>query len=356
MPPILRLPRAAGRALAKGGLFHFIFFVTARCNARCRMCFYLEEIEHANENIADELTIGEIQTLFKKLGYVPYVSFSGGEPFLRDDIFEILDYAATYSKPLVLSTPTNCFSPEKIHAVFSRLCPKHPEIQIEAQISIDGVGEVHDAIRRVPGLFEKAVETLERLRHLQAGQPNLKIKLVTTFSAFNQDSVSDLIDYAGTSLPFDRMILAWAHGNCDEAAKTGLDYTRYKGFLRRIEKINSQRSRSGGAAGLTPLGRLVKNCKENTRLRWDREKSLGRYCNAGRKIAVLSERGELYACEPLSFSLGNVRNAGYSVQSVLDTGYENFATENPPKECHCDWGCGQNVAVVTNPKFWLNVF
>lgn len=51
--------------------------------------------------------------------------------------------------------------------------------------------------------------------------------------------------------------------------------------------------------------------------------------------------------------MGNIRDADYDLKVLIARQYDSFADAHPPKNCHCDWGCGQNVAVVTHPKFWF---
>ncbi|RMG02760.1 MAG: radical SAM protein, partial [Nitrospirae bacterium] len=65
----------------------FTFFVTSRCNASCPFCFYLKD-----ENIEPgdrELSLEEIELMARGLGSLLWLSFSGGEVFLREDIGEI---------------------------------------------------------------------------------------------------------------------------------------------------------------------------------------------------------------------------------------------------------------------------
>ena len=345
--------RSVSRAVATQGPFHFIFFVTARCNARCRMCFYLDEIEQANANLHKELSLDEIKRIFSTLGFVPYFSLSGGEPFLRPDLFEIIDAAAGSMSPMAISTPTNGSMPERVIELYDKICPLHPDVQFEVQVSLDGVGEVHDRVRRVPGLFGLVLETLTGLEQLRAKHANLKVKIVATYSTFNDGDVAALIDYAGANLAFDRMILAWTHGNCDAAAKHGLDYDRYREMLARVETLNQSRWAAQGPVML--MARAVKRIKERNRLKWDRDQSLGRFCNAGRKIIVLSEQGEVHPCEPLAYSMGNIRAHDFDLGKLMADAYAGFTDAHPPKACHCDWGCVQNVAVASHPRFWFNL-
>ena len=66
---------------------YLIFFITARCNARCSFCFYWEEIENASKR--RELRLEEIDQITAKLKHLLYLSIGGGEPFLRADLAEV---------------------------------------------------------------------------------------------------------------------------------------------------------------------------------------------------------------------------------------------------------------------------
>ena len=96
----------------------------------------------------------------------------------------------------------------------------------------------------------------------------------------------------------------------------------------------------------------VKNRKEEVRDQIDRDRSLGQFCNAGNKIIVIGETGDVYPCEVLDFKMGNLRDYDLSLHRLMDEHYGRFTEAHPPKECHCDWGCAQNIALVTNPRFW----
>jgi MoaA/NifB/PqqE/SkfB family radical SAM enzyme len=347
--------KAVGELPFSNRLFHLIFFVTGLCNARCKMCFYLDVIEQAAQNLHEELSLEEIQQFLRGAGRIPIVSISGGEPFLRRDFGDIVDYAARINDPLMISVPSNCFAPEKIAGVFSRLCEAHPRTQFELQMSLDGLKDVHDEIRKVPGLFDKVVATNEMIAESQKTRPNLKVKITITYSSFNQDSAEELIDYVDRDLTFDRIVLAMAHGTCSEETKIGLDRQRYQQLLRRADAINAARAREVEHSLLTKVNLRVKSAKERLRDEIDQAQSLGRHCNAGRKIAVVSERGEVYACEPLRFSLGNLKDHDYDLMGILNGGRRRFLEKYPSESCHCDWGCGQNMAVVSNPRFWPRV-
>ena len=354
MVKLKKLSKAFAEAAFGQKPFHLIFFVTARCNARCQMCFYLDQIENSNANLHKELTTDEIRQIFQRLGPIPYVSLSGGEPFLRKDLPEITDAIANYCDPLSLSIPSNCSSPERMERLYDGICERYPNVQFEAHVSLDGVGDVHDGIRKIPGLFDKVLSALKRLKELRQKHKNLRTRIVATYSAFNARETEELIEYASSRLYFDRFILTWAHGNTPDEAKYGLDINEYHATLQKVEKLNSDRIHMQGAN--LRLARRVKAAKERMREKWDREKSLGQFCNAGKRIVVVSEQGEVYPCEQILYSLGNVRDNDYDVAATAASSLDGFHSKYPPNKCHCEWGCGQNVGIVTSPKLWLEAF
>ena len=350
MSKFFNLFKAISAAQNSKDLFHLIYFITARCNARCKFCFYLDNIEQANENLKNELKINEIEKTFKKIGYIPYVSLSGGEPFLRKDLADILEIIMKYSKPLMISIPTNGAYTDRIKNVLETTLKKKFPTEINIQLSIDAKEKEHDEIRQVPGLFKKMIETNKVISAMSKVYRNLATKIVITYSTFNAAFVDDLIDFANKNFYFDRLILSKVHGNAE--GKKGLDYNHYRTLLKKVNQINKNNIKNQSI--ITRASLLVKNKKEKIRNFFDENKNLGRYCNASKKILVLSEYGDLYPCEVLSNKLGNIKNHDYDINKILIEESNKFIKDNKIKEqCHCDWGCAQNVALVSNKNLWF---
>ena len=354
MPTLSGSARGLYAAAAPARLFQLIFFVTARCNARCKMCFYLDQIEQANNNLTNELTLKEIENLAGNLGHVPYLSLSGGEPFLRRDLFELVDAMVSATKPLMVSIPTNGAYPERVEAVISRLAKLHSETQFDIQLSLDGPEHIHDEIRQVPGLYKRLFDTHHRLRALQKELANLGIKVVTTYSTFNQDHVSQLLDQIEQDFPADRVILAKAHGNCSPETKDGLNLNVFRRLLKRVETINSKTADQRTL--ISNMSLRIKRGKEKIRQRFEQNADLGKFCGAGRKLVVLGETGVVFPCEILDRPLGNIRNYDFDLYNVLNATMPELEKQNTIRECHCDWGCAQNIAVVSSPRFWPSLF
>src|SRR3989338_724341 len=125
---------------------YVIFFVTARCNASCKMCFYRDNIQKGNY-AGNELTLEEYEKISKKIRLINILGISGGEPFLRDDLSEIIKIIYKNCPPLVVDLPTNGFFVESIIKQAEEIAKSCKNMIVDLQLSIDGPEEIHNQIR-----------------------------------------------------------------------------------------------------------------------------------------------------------------------------------------------------------------
>ncbi len=121
--------------------------VTYRCNARCNMCNRYKKPSKPDE----ELTVEAI----KKLPPMYFTNITGGEPFIRQDLREIV--AELYKKSDRIVISTNGFFTDRI----VELCKEFPNIGI--RISIEGLEETNNSIRGLEDGFNKGYTTLKKL-------------------------------------------------------------------------------------------------------------------------------------------------------------------------------------------------
>jgi MoaA/NifB/PqqE/SkfB family radical SAM enzyme len=130
-----------------------IVSVTLNCNARCEMCDIWQNDMH-NEVSAD--VFGRLPTSLRD------INISGGEPFLRSDLPEILEAIKRRNGRTRLVISTNGFQPGKTERMMPALLEADRNLAV--RVSIDGLNETHDEIRGIPGGFDKCVQTLEICR------------------------------------------------------------------------------------------------------------------------------------------------------------------------------------------------
>jgi Fe-coproporphyrin III synthase len=125
--------------------------LTYRCNARCNMC----NVWHHPTKPSDEITLNDIEKLPSGLRFI---NITGGEPFMRKDIEEIIGVIRHKTERIVIST--NGFFTERI----IELCKKFPALGI--RISIEGLQKSNDDIRGIRNGFNRGLETLLALRRM----------------------------------------------------------------------------------------------------------------------------------------------------------------------------------------------
>jgi MoaA/NifB/PqqE/SkfB family radical SAM enzyme len=107
-----------------------------------------------------ELSVPEVERVFRKLGQLDVVRLTGGEPFLRADLADVADTVLRVSAPLVLHVTTNGSFPERVEA-FARAFSEPSRLRI--LVSFDGLAEEHDRNRGRAVTFERALDTVRRL-------------------------------------------------------------------------------------------------------------------------------------------------------------------------------------------------
>jgi len=156
-----------------------VWNLTKQCNLYCSHCYAAADTEQA----PGELTTTEGKRLLDDLAEygVPVVLFSGGEPLVRDDLLELVSYAADLDIRPVLSTNGTLITPEKATEL-------RDAGLAYAGISVDGLPERNDAFRGKEGAFDAAVRGIRAC--LKAG---LKTGLRYTITEHNVDDLEGVV-------------------------------------------------------------------------------------------------------------------------------------------------------------------
>lgn len=176
-----RLFRAWGRPMVLP--LNYTFSLTARCNYRCATC-------RVRDSGGREMTAGEYRRIFASLGRSPYwATFSGGEPFLRADLEEVVGDFCRMCRPKLVNIPTNGSFPRLAGDTVRRLARRHPDTGFIVNVSIDAVGSRQDEIRGFRGAWPNAVSAIAELKR---GRPaNLTVGIGTVISKLNFRSFRD---------------------------------------------------------------------------------------------------------------------------------------------------------------------
>ena len=168
------------------------FDITDRCQMKCVTCSKWET--KSAEVINKELTTEEwkqvLTDLHNWLGEGFWFCFSGGEPFLRDDIFELADYA--HSLGIKVASMTNAYS-------IAHLYEKIIDSPIESlNISLNSINKaiIHDESRGREGAYEKAIDAIMTLKKLRGEKKtNLGINIATIMLPENLEEIIPLVEF-----------------------------------------------------------------------------------------------------------------------------------------------------------------
>ena len=333
--------------------FHYpsyvIFFVTARCNASCKMCFYKENMD---SNVAkDELTLSEYDRISQGIPFINVLGISGGEPFLRHDLHEIVKILYRNCAPVVVDLPTNGYFPQEVVRQVKVMAEDCPKMTIDCQLSIDGPEAIHDEIRGLKNGFQRMRDTYLELVGLKKHYRNLKLKACVVYSHYNQDHMPELFAMLDRDFPdFDRVVFSVAHGSVANPQVMDFDWQKYFGFCENFRRTVTVQRVLDVHSLLTIALRIAKNDFLKKILQ---SKDMYRKCRAGQRVIVINEIGQVFPCEPLWQPVGNLRQNGYDLQEVLDSEtMQEFQDQIKRDCCNCHWGLPMSNTILFSPRYY----
>lgn len=325
------------------------FFLTKRCNASCSICFYHSETE-AYLTAEPELSLAEIRKISLNLGKLLWLSFSGGEIFLRDDLVEITDAFYRQNRPSIILFPTNGLLTQKINRQVESILKRCPKSTIVVKLSMDGLESVNDSLRNSKGAFRKTMKTYGELKKLTEVYPNFELGINSVFCSENQDHLDDLIDFVAGLEEKPTHTISLIRGNARDRGQLDIDQQKYKKIAARIER--DLKNRTQGHYRF--FGAKVKAAQDilqrNLILRTLQEKRRLIPCFAGRLNIVISETGDVFPCELLTSKMGNLRNYQYDFQALVGDGMARTIKQRIKKTpCYCTHECNLITNILFNP-------
>jgi radical SAM protein with 4Fe4S-binding SPASM domain len=158
-----------------------VWNITRTCNLRCVHCYN----DSGLGKTCDEVSTAQAKTVIDDLARfgVPSILFSGGEPLMRHDLFELMEYAVGKGLRTVISTNGTLIAEDKAREI-KRLGVSY------VGISLDGIGPINDRFRGVSGAFERAVQGIRNCQN--AG---VRVGLRLTLTRRNVQDVEGLFDF-----------------------------------------------------------------------------------------------------------------------------------------------------------------
>ena len=292
-----------------------VFFVTNRCNLRCWTCFYAHTME-ASAGGDDELTLSEISKVSRSLGSLGNLLLSGGEPFLRDDMADLCELFHRQNRVRHIHLPTNGTLTETIERTTRRILERCPSLYLTIGLSLDGVGEGHDAIKGTKGCFAGVVETAKTLAEIRKGHDHLNVEVITVVSSANIDEIIPLADFVKHKLPVNRHGPSPLRGRPRDASLAVPSRRQWEGLagpLLEYERYWNARTAPSALEGAAATRRARRLYEIYGRVLGG--EPLPFPCRAGDVIGVLEAKGDVRLCE-LTGVVGNVRRTGLDFKAA----------------------------------------
>ncbi|MDA1131778.1 MAG: radical SAM protein [Proteobacteria bacterium] len=322
---------------------YLIFYVTNRCNFRCKFCFYYAEIEKGRK--PNELSLDEIDRFSRQLGPLLQLSLTGGEPFLRKDLAELTHIFIRNCDPRYITIPTNASLTDRMVRFLEDVLPQHPNTYLRLTFSIDGIGDDHDEARSMPGSYEKIRASYAAISPLRARFPNLVLDANSVFTARSEDRILETMRRLHADFQFDNLSITYARGDVkDPTLKTDSrdKYVEVNEYLESIRRTKENRF-------LYPVWRGVRDVSRQNLIRTVFDDEFVTPCVAGRKLLVISETGEVHPCEILDSSMGNLREVDFDVRQLLKRKESRELVDwIKTSKCKCSFECALAANVVWN--------
>lgn len=274
--------------------------LTNRCFNRCMYCnIWAGQSDY-------ELSTMQISTIIDSLKEqgTQTISFSGGEPLLRDDIGKVLDYC--HKKNISTSMNSN-------GALIGQKIDQVQTLEL-LKLSLDGPEEIHDVIANYKGSYQQVLRAIEI-----AQARGIKTIFTATLTKYNISYLDSILKIA-------------------KRFNTLVAFQPLKRFSRGVENLEAmmpeEKEYKQAIAGLIALKKKGDRCMRNSLYElkhiyhWPRYNNLR--CWAGRVFCMIGTKGELYPCDRIQYKT--------DLPNCVTLGFKK-AFESLPRTIHCD-GCG----------------
>ncbi|MFW6270605.1 MAG: radical SAM protein, partial [Bacillota bacterium] len=263
---------------------------TNRCNLKCPHCY-----RDAGSDMENELTTEEACNLIdniKKAGFRLMI-FSGGEPLLRKDIFDLIEHAAAVGLRPVLGSCGELIDEDTAVSL------KQAGL-MAAGISLDSViPEKHDKFRGYKGLFEKVKQAFHNLNQVE-----IPFQTHMTVMNWNMNKVNQVIDFsAEMGARASHIFFMVPTGRAEYIENKALDKAQYSQLIEKIMKKSVKIDIEVKPVCAPQFIPIADKLDIKTRFK--------KGCLAGISYCIVNPVGEVQPCAYFNKSAGNIRDQDF---------------------------------------------
>jgi MoaA/NifB/PqqE/SkfB family radical SAM enzyme len=277
------------------------------------------------------------------------LAITGGEPYLRDDLYKIIVLARKNIQNLkIISIPSNGLDKERTLNIIKRLI-KFRKIIFYLSFSIDGSEKVHNKIRGVKNAYTKTMETYEAVRLLVKPYKNFHIFLQTTISKYNSSDLYNYLDRRINKLKLqDDFVVTVFHEAPFYKNKgiNNLNRVKMSDINRIIEIIKKSKKE------FDPKNYIQKKYLKGLSSYIVNKENIIE-CMALQDSFSINNYGEMSPCLMWSMNLGNFREFGYNINKVWKSGNFNSIREKIKRhQCPGCWTpCEAYQSIISDTFF-----
>lgn len=317
-----------------------VAFFDGRCNMLCDFCCHAAMDARKTPMMSAE----QWGLVFKKSKCLIQLTITGGEPFIRDDLVEIIDNIILACGVPRVSINTNGFYTSKVVDFLPKLINKHKNTEFTLSISLDGQEETHDKVRNFKGAYKSVLKTIDLIKEYRK-LTNFYLKLSSVLTNENKNDLAVLLDQTVTwPIDFHEVILIR-----DVPKK---DQLKLKDSYTQLSRAQHQRASKVWKKSFN--SKLFEKIYLETIKRIDSEKVFSPCLAGGRFIEIFPD-GVVRGCEIEKMwdksEIGKVDGHTRDIVDVIKSKEaKNF--REIAKKCTCTFECANVISTVYNPKQW----
>jgi len=323
---------------------YVIAFIDGRCNMHCSFCCHAAKAVRASPEMSAE----QWGYIFEGCKSLLQFTITGGEPFVRNDVKEVIESIIISSGVPRVSIRTNGYYKDRIKEDVVYLLEKFPQTDFTLCISLDGPEEIHDRVREFEGGYAKAIETIDELVESRDKNGNFILRLDSVLTDDNKEYMEDFlaeteswpIDYHGIILVRD----------VPSKVQEGL-----KGLYSKLSDQQGNHASKKWSNAID--GKLFRALRIDTLDKIGNDETITP-CHAGGRLVEVFPDGVVRGCEVEKlWNISEIGNVNTDKIRLIDVMKSREAEDfrKIAKTCTCTFECANAVNAAYDISKWKNL-
>lgn len=325
---------------------------TYMCNSHCRMCNVWSKYKKNPKKLKEEMSMNEFIEFVNKNRFLIKIALTGGEPFLRDDLYDMIIFLN--EKGYNTEITTNAILTDKIKSEESKILNNlSGDIPHTLTISIDGLEKSHDNLRGIKGNFKKAIELLRWCIQQKNKYDFFETSISHTITQNNYLEFPDFFTYFinfGLKPEQITFRLAQTSSYYFENVKSNEISTDFLQIHEQIKKVLDKHTNLKSDIFYQGLLKYLRNPNNQVLP-----------CMAALSFCYIDPYWNVYPCMSWTKSIGNLRNFNFDLKKIWNSEsmkqsrelIKNEKCQNCWTQCVAIPTISSNILVL--PKRYLNL-